>query len=145
MPWNRHLFVGQFIEKCQREFSDNEGHDKCKTRHYERFTQELRDELDAPRSCCFSDAYFFCTLLTAGSTQIHEVYAGQQQDKGSDDTKEPDKLYSSTRQLTIFEFAVEMPLVHGMQQDLLCTFFTVLFGNIFYPRCGIIKIHLIVH
>jgi hypothetical protein len=83
-----------------------------------RWAEDKYDQLPALRTNRFSNAYFPGPFLRAGCTEVHKINAGQYQDKYTDDTEEPDVLYTSTHIHAVLILLIQMPVTHRLQKEL---------------------------
>src|SRR5580658_2690929 len=116
-PGDRHLLIGDLVEEWQGEFSEADGQDEGAEGDDERLTVELTDELAAKGPDSFADADFFCTAVTAGGTEVHEIDTSQDQYEKADDAEEPDELNAAAGIHTVLKIAEQVPFIHGMQKD----------------------------
>src|SRR5689334_1899187 len=71
------------IERRQRQHDKQQRHTKCEEDYNERLTEELVDQLHPQRSNCLPYPDFFGSLFRTCCAEVHEIDAGQQQDKHS--------------------------------------------------------------
>src|SRR5207253_3098362 len=101
------LFIRQLIEPGQAQLHDADGNDAGNKGQQYRLPDKLTYQRTPLRSYHLPYAYLLGPLLTAGSTEVHKIDTGYEQDEGSDDPKQTHIFYLSAFFHPTFEAGIK--------------------------------------